>query len=420
MSTNQVESTSKEILGQSKTDHQSSQQTQMQLDVFKIVEDITSYEPHLSVEQLMHLRHMLSVSKSINPEILINHNIIHFLSQFLDHKDQNIIIDALWCLSNITALQKEYAKAVAYSDAFPKIIILVDSSNNYIIDHALLCLANISGYSKELRKLCIEQGVGQKAVLILETHMSPHECIYVNMPKPSGDISSNQKIAQKKNQICPILCQAAFLIRNILINNTKNNTSENDYALLPICKALTQIDLKNENEHEIANYLIEALNYIEACRPNVAQLICDNNLVSKIVQIAEMKLSTSFVAFGVISDIATCDNSLTKQVFQAGVISLIKQLLDETNPVDIGSDPEIQSTFFKRRISVGDIRREVLFITSNICALGNEEVNVILNSGIAQRICDIIFLCQILSKGISDAVWAINNICSDQSCNIEI
>ncbi|KAA6384503.1 MAG: hypothetical protein EZS28_019973, partial [Streblomastix strix] len=228
-------------------------------------------EQVISIEQLNQIRKMLSGKVINSPEQLIKYNVIHSLSTFLDNNDPNNIEQALWCLSNIAATDGENTKAVAYSDAFAKILLLMEHPNEQISQQAIWCIANISGESQDLLQYCDQHGVGQKAVDIIKLYIKPHEHPqHSRLDQKSSSTSAKYKNALKKKP-CPAVAHSVFLLSNLVRRKIKDVSSKADYALVALCNVLATTDFENENEYEIIQDCVEALNGIGAERDQSAQ-----------------------------------------------------------------------------------------------------------------------------------------------------
>ncbi|KAA6403652.1 MAG: hypothetical protein EZS28_000827 [Streblomastix strix] len=103
--------------------------------------------------------------------------------------------------------------AIAYSDAFEKILALLEHTNEQISHQAIWCIGNICGDSVELAQFCDQHEVGQKAVHILEQFIIPHESPYHH----SIQNSTNAKFRNiQKIKPCLVVKYSVFLLRNIV------------------------------------------------------------------------------------------------------------------------------------------------------------------------------------------------------------
>ncbi|KAA6346112.1 MAG: hypothetical protein EZS28_052115, partial [Streblomastix strix] len=143
-------------------------------------------------------------------------------------------------------------------------------------------------------------------------------------------------------------------------------------------------------------------------------IICEHNLLPRLIQIAQSRLQCAYSALKLISDIGSCNNSLTQQVCGVGAVQFINYLLEITKPSITGGNIQVQHPILEGPDQISNVRREVLFLASNICACGHDEVQSVLLTDIPSRTTDIISLCHPESKEVRDAIWLIHNICCDE------
>ncbi|KAH7825696.1 uncharacterized protein MONOS_6538 [Monocercomonoides exilis] len=136
--------------------------------VEKYLCDIKTGDPVMMLQGVTNIRKLLckvDVDREAN-DACLTFDALSVFAELLLLKDEDTLYQTLWCLNNITSLETNYTRAVAYSKCFERIVALAYSPNEQIRILVIWCLVNIVSDSPDLVEWFMAQGADRPVLNI--------------------------------------------------------------------------------------------------------------------------------------------------------------------------------------------------------------------------------------------------------------
>ncbi|KAA6394310.1 MAG: hypothetical protein EZS28_010162 [Streblomastix strix] len=323
----------------------------------------------------------LEATQQVNSIPFLKLDIISILSRSLDSANKDIVEETLWTMSNMAAGQSYDTRAIAFSDAFEKIIKFMDSPEKKIAMQAIWCMSNICGDNVELLNFCLDKEIFPKALLILNNSLNS---------------KSEMLIRQSVFLITNLLRCNKTLKQDMIIRGQSGKEQNLSDIVSPLCNAFQYFDVNSIRDFQTIRDIIQALGYLLIRNDQLVEIIYPLNIISMIADAAKKNDNYMKDAIYVLSFFASGKDEMTKAVYDLDILDVLVKLLKKNDFSCV---------------------QDSLFTISNICTINSVEViQTILNSEIPIILAQILPLKQtnyfILCR---EALWCVNNIVTQEN-----
>ncbi|VDK56891.1 unnamed protein product [Anisakis simplex] len=303
------------------------------------------------------MRRLLSRSKNPPIDEVISSGLVIAFVQALSVPDEKIQFEAAWCITNIVSGTSEQTMAVVTHGAVTPLIQLCYSKNRALAEQAMWALANVIGDSAQLRDHAIECG----AIAALETIIQKTDELSTDFIRTLAWTYSNMCRHKKP-------CLSVDYLRRLAPGIIKLLSQDDKVARQDACWALSYLTDGSDEQIKVAS---------------------DANSLAHLIPLIKSGNDAEVApAIRVFGNFATGNDCLTQMVIDAGILSLIK---------DVVHNAKSQS-----------IQKECCWMMSNILAGTQSQIQSLLNA----RLLPVIFTAlrdgDFRSK--FEASWAVSNL----------
>jgi importin subunit alpha-6/7 len=325
-----------------------------------LADHLRSADQAVSAESAIAIRKILSVDRNPPIQEVLDAGILPLLKNLLGNSDYpSTQLEACWALTNIASGTPEQTEAVVSAGVVPLFVTLLRASDLALKEQAVWAIANIAGDRVDYRDGCLAVGTFGAICEILESSLAANTTQLTRLStwafsnlcrgKPTPDLS--------------LITPGLDILNRVLL---QSNDTE---VLADACWALSYIT-DGSGGSAIAKSI------------DLVRLISLLNHPSSTVHTPVLRT---------IGNMVSGDSEITSSVVAGGVLSALKPLI-----------------LSKKRT----IRKESLWAISNICADSQSHLQRVIDTGVMERVCEL------LRSGTSDAdvrreaIWCIANGCT--------
>ncbi|KHN78555.1 Importin subunit alpha-2 [Toxocara canis] len=314
-----------------------------------------------TIEQMQNcfeaMRRLLSRSKSPPIDEVIDSGLVAAFVQALVVPDEKVQFEAAWSITNIVSGTSEQTVAVVKQGAVAPLVQLCYSRNKALAEQAMWALANIIGDSAQMRDHAIECGV-----------LDALECVFMKMDELSVEFV--RTLAWTYSNMCrykkPSLPLAVF--RRLVPGIVKLISHSDRQSRQDACWALSYFTDGPDEQIRVASDA--------NCLPYLIPLVQSTN---------DGEVAPAIRVFG---NFATGNDELTQMVVDAGVLSLIEQVIHNAKSLSV--------------------QKECCWLLSNVIAGTQAQIQAVLDAKLLPIIFAVARDGDFRSK--FEASWAISNL----------
>lgn len=327
----------------------------------KLADALRSVDPLQVAEASIAIRKILSVDRNPPIDEVLRAGILPRLRELLnDDSRPNVQLETCWSLTNIASGSADQTQAVVESGVVPLFVQLLGSSDTCLQEQAVWALANIAGDRPEYRDGCISVGTVEALARIVESSSS------VQMTR-----------------------LAVWGISNMC----RGRPSPDFEKLSPCLPCISKAMIASSDTEVLAD-ASWALSYLtdNPSRHNILTILSHINLNRIIALLGHPSSSVHTPVLRVIGNLVSGDSDVTRSVVDSGALQQLKILILSNKK---------------------SVRKESLWAISNICADSHLLIQKVIESGIMQRVCDILKDASSSDADIrTEAAWTVCNACT--------
>lgn len=273
-------------------------------------------------------------------------NIIPRVVTFLKYNSHpNLQVEALWLLTNMASGSTKYVKMIVDLNVVPELIRLLDSPSDDVISQAVWCLSNIIGEGPDYRKICIKASVFSGLSKII-TSTKNLKCLQISMWCMRNFFAPPLPNPEYVLRIIPIvaklmLCKDTEILRDTLNIVSHISSAKDKDTFITICASAIPKHLEcvcffiaegEFTDNYIISYVVKTIGNIACGDDAQTDRVITPKILSALRKIllecpSHIKCDTAFALSNMVS-------GTTSQIYTVLGTDILKIILEQLSSVE--------------------------------------------------------------------------------------